>query len=57
MATLAGDTSCAANTDAEPKVALIEAALTDYWGKRCPDYVETCHTCNAWAELDRLKGG
>jgi len=35
---------------------LIEAAIIDYWGERCPEYQSGCPTCEAWAEYDRMRG-
>ena len=33
---------------------LIEEALTEYFGERCPDYHEECMCCKAWKEYDIL---
>lgn len=33
---------------------LIEEALTDQWGERCPDYVAGCPCCDAWKLYDDL---
>lgn len=33
----------------------IEEAITEHWGKRCPDFDPNCHCCKAWAEYDRLR--
>ncbi len=34
----------------------VEEAITEYWGKRCPDFDETCCICQAWADYDSLAG-
>lgn len=31
---------------------IIEEAMIEAWGERCPDQVEGCPTCDAWAEYD-----
>ena len=33
---------------------LIEEAITDYWGKRCPDYIDGCPVCEAWNQYDSM---
>lgn len=33
---------------------LIEEALIEYYGERCPDFAEGCPCCEAWAEFDAL---
>ena len=35
-------------------VKLIEEALIEYYGERCPDFAEGCPCCEAWAEFDAL---
>lgn len=33
---------------------LIEEALIEYYGDRCPDFAEGCPCCEAWAEFDSI---
>jgi hypothetical protein len=33
---------------------LIEEALTEFYGERCPDYEWTCICCVAWKQYDTL---
>ena len=33
---------------------LIEEAVREYFGERCPDFIPGCLCCQAWAEYDRL---
>jgi len=33
---------------------LIEDAITDYWGERCPDHEWGCDVCAAWNQYDML---
>lgn len=33
---------------------MIEEAITAHWGDPCPDYVEGCPICDAWAQFDTL---
>lgn len=33
---------------------LIEEALIEYYGERCPDFADGCPCCEAWAEFDEL---
>ena len=33
---------------------LIEEALTEYFGERCPDYHKECVCCKAWKEYDLM---
>lgn len=33
---------------------LIAEAITEHYGERCPDTVEGCACCDAWAEYDAL---
>lgn len=33
---------------------LIEQAITEYWGDRCPETEPGCQCCDAWAEYDAL---
>lgn len=35
--------------------SLIEQALTEWFGPRCPDYDEGCDACRAWREYDGLR--
>lgn len=35
---------------------LIEEAITEYYGERCPDFAEGCTCCEAWAEFDNIIG-
>jgi len=32
----------------------IEEAVTEYWGKRCPDHEEGCPVCEAWGQYDNM---
>ena len=34
---------------------LVEEAVTEYAGERCPDFDSECVVCQTWAEYDRLK--
>jgi hypothetical protein len=36
-------------------MSLIEEAITEYAGERCPDFDPECIVCKTWAEYDRLK--
>lgn len=31
---------------------MIEEAIKDYYGERCPDYDADCVVCQAWREFD-----
>lgn len=31
---------------------LIEQAITEYWGERCPDYEPSCPCCITWEQYD-----
>ena len=33
---------------------LIEEAITEYYGERCPDYVWECAVCAVWNQYDTL---
>jgi len=33
---------------------MIEEAIKNYWGERCPDYDADCVVCQAWKEFDRF---
>ena len=33
----------------------VEEAITEHWGRRCPDYAKDCPCCQAWAEYDGRK--
>ena len=33
---------------------LLEEAISEYFGKRCPDFEPGCPCCRAWAEFDQL---
>ncbi|WMT85618.1 hypothetical protein NO932_11830 [Pelagibacterium sp. 26DY04] len=37
---------------AEP--SLIEQAIIEHWGERCPEYEAGCHTCEAWKEYEAM---
>jgi len=34
---------------------LIEKAVEEYWGMRCPEYVWGCTVCAAWDQYDNLR--
>ena len=34
---------------------LLEEAITDHFGERCPDFEPGCPCCRAWAEFDEIK--
>ena len=34
----------------------VEEAITDYWGKRCPEHEDGCPACEAWKQYDQLVG-
>jgi len=34
---------------------LIADAITDFWGKRCPDHDADCDTCKVWDRYDALR--
>ena len=36
------------------RAELIEEALTEWYGPRCPDFADGCPCCLAWAEYDWL---
>jgi len=33
---------------------LIEEAVTDYWGPRCPDFDSGCGCCEAWKQYNKM---
>lgn len=33
---------------------LIEEAIREHWGERCPDFDPGCPCCRAWADFDQL---
>lgn len=33
-------------------MGLVEQAITEWWGPRCPDYEKGCPVCDAWTEYD-----
>jgi len=33
---------------------LVEQALTEQWGERCPDFESGCVVCQAWREYENL---
>lgn len=33
---------------------LIEEAITEHWGERCPKYIWGCIVCEAWKQYDNL---
>lgn len=33
---------------------LIEEAIKEWYGERCPDYQECCPCCDAWLQFDNL---
>ena len=35
-------------------MGMIEEAIKNYWGERCPDYDADCVVCQAWASVDHL---
>ena len=37
-----------------PITDLIEEAITEQWGERCPDYDQDCPCCRAWQQMDSL---
>lgn len=41
----------------EPIRKLAEDMLLEFWGRRCPDYEETCIICRKWKALDELLSG
>lgn len=41
--------------DGSDTASLIEQALTEWFGPRCPDYDEGCDACRAWREYDGLR--
>jgi hypothetical protein len=34
---------------------LIEDAITEHFGERCPDYMWGCTVCAAWKQYDTLR--
>jgi hypothetical protein len=36
---------------------MIEAAIKNYYGERCPDYDANCVVCQVWREFDTLEAG
>ena len=36
---------------------MIEEAVREWWGERCPDFDFTCACCQAWLQFDKLVGG
>ena len=34
---------------------LIEEAIREHWGERCPDFEPGCPCCRAWAEFDKTE--
>jgi hypothetical protein len=34
---------------------LLEEAVKEYYGERCPDHNPGCIVCQAWAEFDEIK--
>lgn len=37
--------------------SLVEEAIQEHWGERCPDFEPGCPCCRAWAEYDKLHEG
>lgn len=35
--------------------SLVEQAIREHWGERCPDYVDGCPCCDAWREYDLIR--
>ena len=35
--------------------SMLEEAVREYFGERCPDFDEGCEICLAWRELDQAK--
>lgn len=33
---------------------LVEQALTEHWGEKCPEYEQGCVVCQAWREYENL---
>ena len=33
---------------------LVEEALTEQWGEKCPEYEQGCVVCQAWREYENL---
>jgi len=40
-------------TDADNNA--IAEAVESYWGERCPDFEESCPTCAAWKQYDKMR--
>jgi len=36
-------------------MGMIEEAIKNYWGERCPDHDADCVVCQAWEQWDFLK--
>jgi|LauGreDrversion2_6_1035139.scaffolds.fasta_scaffold64839_3 hypothetical protein len=34
---------------------LVEKAVEEYWGMRCPDYMWGCTVCAAWKQYDTMR--
>ncbi len=34
---------------------MIEEAIKNYWGERCPDHDADCVVCQAWKEFDTIE--
>ena len=33
---------------------LVEQAITEHWGEKCPEYEQGCVVCQAWREYENL---
>ena len=36
-------------------MGMIEEAIKNYWGERCPDHDADCVVCQAWKEFDTIE--
>ena len=36
-------------------MGMIEEAIKNYWGERCPDHDADCVVCQAWQEFDTIE--
>lgn len=41
-------------TEHQTAVQMIEEAIAEHWGERCPDFEPECFLCQVWAKLDAL---
>ena len=42
------------NIDIDIDTDLIREAITEHYGRRCPDYEPSCVICAVWAQYDAL---